>query len=350
MSRLLPSLLVLALLATACGQSVGDPASAAVVNGEPISISQLRPLVVDSTGVVSPVTGEPQTEREAATQALSELSLLSLLGQELERLGGERVTDADVEAALSDAAEAAGGDEAFQAQLDAQGVTRTRARLDQAFGLTVDRLIDQLAKGIEVSDEDVEFAYSTQYGLPNVSHILAATEEEAQQVVDRIEAGEDFAAVAQEVSTDPGSAPQGGALGPLQVGAFVPEFEEAALALEPGEVSAPVETQFGWHVITTEAGQELTEELRAQITDEVRQQQVQGELGALLQRLLDEADVEVNPRFGTWDPAFGPQGGLVQIISPSDPLGELEPAPGLQQALDGDPAAAPADPDAPASQ
>ena len=364
MSRLLPLLLVSALLATACGQTFGDPAAAAVVNDEVITIDELRPLVVDATGVTSPVTGEPQTKQEATTQTLSELALLTLLGQELERVGGERVTDQDIEASLAEAAQAAGGEEAFQAQLDAQGVTQTRAQLDQAFALTVDRLVAQLSEDIEVSDEDVQFAYSTQYGLPNVSHILVDSEQAAQEAIDRIRGGEDFATVAQEVSTDPGSGPQGGALGPLQAGAFVPEFEEAAMALEPGEISEPVQTQFGWHVITTEAGQELTPELREQITTEVQQQQVQGELGALLQRLLEEAEVDVNPRFGTWAPVFSPQGGLTQVIVATDPLGELVPAPGqdLMDDLQGapglggpgtapaDPNAAPADPNAPASQ
>jgi peptidyl-prolyl cis-trans isomerase C len=360
MPRLLPLLLALALLTTACGQALGDPGAAAVVNGEEITIAELRPFVIDTTGVVSPITGQPQSEREASNQALSELALLTLLSQELDRLGGDRVTDEDVEAALAAAAEAAGGEEAFADQLEAQGVPRSRVWLDEAFGLTVDRLVEQFLEDIEIGEADVEFAYRTRYGLPLVSHILVGTEEEAQAVLDRIEGGEDFATVAQEVSLDPGSAPQGGALGPLQVGAFDPAFEEAALALDPGELSDPVETQFGWHVITTQAGEELTDDLRAQITEELRQQQVQAELGGLLQRLIDPAEVDVNPRFGTWDPAFGPDGSMGRVIEATDPLGELEPAPSLESPLDGtapavDPNApadptAPADPNAPASQ
>jgi len=80
-------------------------------------------------------------------------------------------------------------------------------------------------------------------------HILVAEEEEAQQAIERLEAGEDFAALAEELSTDTGSGAQGGDLGWFGRGQMVSEFEEAAFGLEFGEVSAPVQSQFGWHII-----------------------------------------------------------------------------------------------------
>jgi peptidyl-prolyl cis-trans isomerase C len=332
---LLLLVLLLAVLSAACGQAAGDPGVAATVDGREITIGELRPLVAEAASQVDPSTGLPVDEQQVTVQALSELALLELLDAELRALEGDPVTDADVDAALAQAAEEAGGEEAFQAQLESQGIGTARARLDQRFQLVVDRLLTQLAADVEIADADVRFAYESRYGLPNVSHILVATEEEAEAVLERLEDGEDFASVAAEVSTDPGSGAQGGLLGPLQVGQFVPEFEEAALALEPGELSEPVETQFGWHVITTEEGQPLTPELEAQITEELQQQQVQGQLGQLVQRRLEEADAQVDPRFGTWDPVFDPNGGLAQIIAPTDPLGELKPAPGFEEALGG---------------
>lgn len=80
-------------------------------------------------------------------------------------------------------------------------------------------------------------------------HILVPDEAQARQVLTRLENGEDFAAVAQEVSQDPGSAAQGGDLGWFGRGAMVAPFEEASFSLEIGEISAPVQTQFGFHII-----------------------------------------------------------------------------------------------------
>lgn len=105
-----------------------------------------------------------------------------------------------------------------------------------------------------VTDEDVQAAYDAQFGdfQPeteyNASHILLETEEEAQEVKKMIEEGADFAETAREKSTGP-SGPNGGNLGWFGSGAMVEEFEAATIALEAGEVSAPVQTRFGWHVI-----------------------------------------------------------------------------------------------------
>jgi len=81
------------------------------------------------------------------------------------------------------------------------------------------------------------------------SHILVETEEEAQVVITRLEAGEDFTAVAIEVSTDTSSGANGGDLGWFGRGQMVPEFEEAAFNLEIGEISDPIQSDFGWHII-----------------------------------------------------------------------------------------------------
>lgn len=105
-----------------------------------------------------------------------------------------------------------------------------------------------------LDEADVQAAYDEEYGNTeqgqeyNASHILVDTEEEAQAIVEEVNAGGDFAAVAREKSTGP-SGPNGGQLGWFGAGAMVPEFEAAVVALEPGAVSAPVQTQFGWHVI-----------------------------------------------------------------------------------------------------
>ncbi|MFZ5911476.1 MAG: peptidylprolyl isomerase [Chloroflexota bacterium] len=80
-------------------------------------------------------------------------------------------------------------------------------------------------------------------------HILVPDEESAKAVIERLDKGEDFAKVAQEVSQDPGSASVGGDLGWFGKGQMVAEFETTVYALEPGQVSEPVQSSFGWHII-----------------------------------------------------------------------------------------------------
>lgn len=105
-----------------------------------------------------------------------------------------------------------------------------------------------------IDEAEVQAAYDEEYGGTeqaqeyNASHILVETEEAALTIQQELADGADFAEIAQEKSTGP-SGPNGGQLGWFGAGAMVPEFEEAVVALEPGSVSAPVETQFGWHVI-----------------------------------------------------------------------------------------------------
>ncbi|MGH6960830.1 MAG: peptidylprolyl isomerase [Dongiaceae bacterium] len=82
------------------------------------------------------------------------------------------------------------------------------------------------------------------------SHILVATEEEAKEIIKQLAGGADFAALSKEKSTDPSAKQNGGDLGYFTGGDMVPEFSQAAFAMEKGESSkAPVKTQFGWHVI-----------------------------------------------------------------------------------------------------
>ncbi len=108
-----------------------------------------------------------------------------------------------------------------------------------------------------VTDDKVRAAYDkrletmVQEEEVRARHILVKTEDEAEALVRELSGGADFAALAQEKSTGP-SGPQGGDLGYFTAGVMVPEFSEAAFAMEPGEVSSPVQTDFGWHVIKVE--------------------------------------------------------------------------------------------------
>ena len=118
------------------------------------------------------------------------------------------------------------------------------------------------------------------------SHILVDTAETGQEVLDKLEAGEEFGALAAEYSTDPGSKDQGGDLGWFPAGRMVPEFEAAAFGLEPGEISGLVETDFGYHIIQVHEKEE--QEMDPAVYAQVQSRQFQEWFGAQ----HDEADIE----------------------------------------------------------
>ncbi len=136
-----------------------------------------------------------------------------------------------------------------------------------------------------------EFAEGEPETEYNAAHILVETEEEIAAVVARLEAGEDFADVAREVSRD-GSAAQGGDLGWFGAGVMIAPFEQAVMALEPGQVSGPVQTRFGWHVVrlidSRVASVPPLEEVREQLLSELQQEAAQ----AVMAELRAGTDVE----------------------------------------------------------
>lgn len=143
---------------------------------------------------------------------------------------------------------------ALAQQFDGDLPARVELQLEnERRSLTAGEAIDGIMQD-PLDEADVQAAYEADYGgveqAPeyNASHILVETEEEALAVIEELEGGAEFAAVAREKSTGP-SGPNGGQLGWFGPGAMVPEFEEAVIALQPGNISAPVKTQFGWHIV-----------------------------------------------------------------------------------------------------
>jgi peptidyl-prolyl cis-trans isomerase C len=129
-------------------------------------------------------------------------------------------------------------------------------------------------------------------------HILVATDADAQAVIKRLKGGEDFAKVAKEVSKDTGS--DGGDLGWFTKDKMVPEFAEAAFKLEPGTISEPVKSPFGWHVIEVEGKREKTFPPFDEVKDQVSRyvvQKAQSELVTELRKTakIDRAEPEVDP-------------------------------------------------------
>lgn len=142
---------------------------------------------------------------------------------------------------------------------------------------------------IEVTDEELRSQYAkdtaNQTERRRASHILievndkqddAQAKATIEKLRDRLDSGEDFAAVAKEASQDPGSAPEGGDLGYAGQGVYDPAFEKALYALKEGEVSEPVRTEFGWHLIKLTGVQAADlpsfDSIKAKLADEVKAQ------------------------------------------------------------------------------
>lgn len=146
---------------------------------------------------------------------------------------------------------------------------------------------------------EVEAAYNEQMeplqGQTEIRarHILLETEEAAKEVIEMINAGGDFEELAKEKSTGP-SGPSGGDLGFFGKGRMVPQFEEAAFALEAGEVtSEPVQTQFGFHVIKVEEVRPVAVPPLEQVSGQIAQQLLQQKYINLVKELREGMEIEI---------------------------------------------------------
>ena len=164
-------------------------------------------------------------------------------------------------------------------------------------GETLEEVLSQA-----LNEDAVKAAYDAQFADAepskeyNASHILVETEEEALAIQADVDGGADFATVAKEKSTGP-SGPNGGSLGWFGKGAMVPSFEAAVVGLEVGAVSAPVQTQFGWHVIilneTRNTSAPELDAVRVEIEGTLRQAAVTTKIEELREAAtIDQSGVE----------------------------------------------------------
>ncbi|MEX0953471.1 MAG: peptidylprolyl isomerase [Nitriliruptoraceae bacterium] len=292
-NRLAALLASLVLVLAACGDDATATGAAATVNGVDIPRSQLDDAV-DAVVDANPVDpSEMDADERAALIAPVQHQVLGLLiqAQIIAELAEsyDYVADDDAVQELYDAeVERQGGAEDFEQALSRSGLTS--ALFLEVF-LPTQLRAEHIRDGLVAEAGPLE--------QRTVRHILVATQDEADEIVDELAQGGDFAALAEEHSTDEGSAVRGGVLGPASRGAYVPEFDEAAWTSSIGEVVGPIETQFGFHVI------EVTDETVTAPEDlgpQQRDQAVGAELGTLIESAFRDAEVEIAPGLGVWDP------------------------------------------------
>ncbi len=219
-----------------------EPGVVATVNGTPIAreewerqVGQAQAYLLQQPGTDLTTEAGKEALRQVQEQVLDWMIDQALIEQAAHE-AGIRVTPEDIEAQI---AQMRGGDAArFDAWLTANGLTldllRGQVRADLMTAAVRDLVTAQIPRDV------------AQY---HVRHILVSDEMQAQAALARIRGGENFITVARETSEDETTRNSGGDLGFLPKGVMPPAFEEAAYALQPGEVSDVVQSEFGYHVI-----------------------------------------------------------------------------------------------------
>lgn len=239
--------------------------------------------------IFAKVDGQPVTQADVA-------AVTSSLGPQLAQLPEEARLKAVVERIvdmrlIAQAAAKAGLDQS----------PSYKSRMEQ---VRTQLLVSEFVKDkveAEVTDAMVKARYdkdAAAYEPPeemHARHILVKTEDEAKAILADLAKGADFGKIAEEKSQDPGSAKNGGDLGFFAAGEMVPEFEQAAAALKPGEFTkAPIKTQFGWHIIKLEEKRKQPIPSFDQVKDQVRQAVVGELFTSKLAELKKGAKVEID--------------------------------------------------------
>lgn len=232
------------------------PAVAATVNGEPIYAAEVDRYVREigaRFGVDFSKADAARQRQEVARSVLEQLIERTLILQEARRTG-RLASDAAVEDRLRQIAASFPSPEEFERTLTQQGISRAELRERVRFELTVRRLLEDLKVPSPTEQEARRYfeAHPQAFDEPErvrVRHVLVRTEAEARVALARLRRGEPFAKVAKDLSQDPGTRDRGGEVGLVAPGQTVPEFERAAFRLKPGELSEPVSTPFGYHIV-----------------------------------------------------------------------------------------------------
>ena len=301
--RFVPVALLLVLVVAACGGgSKSVPSnSVAVVGDQEITKSEFNFLIDGARNQAKaakatfpkPGTTEYKTLQDKAMAYLVQEKELEQKGKEL----GVEVSDADVDKQIAQIKKQVfgGNEQAFQAQMKQQGFTLPLLKVYQKGNLLSSKVYDKVTKDLKVTDAEIEKYYKdnaatqfTNLASRDVRHILVSSKKKADELEAQLKSGADFAKLAKKNPTDTGSAANGGKL-TVQKGKTVPEFDKEAFALKTNEISPPVHTQYGWHIIQAlgpvkaESKQPLS-----QVKEQIRQNLLQTKKTDAFQKWLDD--------------------------------------------------------------
>ncbi len=304
------AVLALVLVGAGCGGNDDEvPADAvAVVDGEEIPKSEVDTLIEltrksyanDERDFPKAGTPEYRTLRDGFVQFLVQKVQLEQQAAELEI----EVTDEQVEERLTRVKQQyfAGDEQKFREQLTDQGLTEEGVRADLRTQIVSERIFERVTKDVRVSDADVQAFYAKneeQFSTPEsreVRHILVKTKAKAEEIAAELEAGGDFAKLAKQYSTDTGSKESGGEL-TITRGQTVAPFDKVAFELAKNELSAPVKTEFGYHLI--EPMSEVKKASKAplkEVEDSIRQQLLQTKKNEAMTEWVDELKTDYDDK------------------------------------------------------
>lgn len=290
MKRYLIATAAVAVLAAACS---GGGEVAATVNGAEIVSTDVDTLFYDGG------EGLPEADFSQFLSTLIQWKAIADAGEtdfgidpttddiaaEVDRLYAEQGAGATYEEFLESQNISGGGFEQYAAQL------LIGAAILEELQSTVDPPTEAEAEEALATDPA---AWTTEVCS---AHILVATAEEATDVLTRLDAGEDFEALAIELSLDTGSGAAGGALGCTSPATYVPEFAETTVTAEIGEVSDPVESQFGFHLIRVDSRTLATTDI---VITGLYDQAVAQAVDAWYTGSVNDAEITLDEAYGTW--------------------------------------------------
>ncbi len=213
---------------------------------------------------------------------------------------GITATDDEINAEVEKARNYFDSQEKFDEFLTSQKMTMDYLKDSIRKDILVNKLKEKLTADASVTDEDVAAYYASnqsQFMSIKASHILITDEEKAKEVLQKVKDGENFNDLALQYSEDPSAKENKGDLGYFRKGDMVPEFESAAFALQTGQISNLVKTDYGYHIIKMEDKkidklEDVAAELKVSLLDNKKDTQYQ----SLLEDMRKKADIKKYPK------------------------------------------------------